>query len=129
MALRKLVNITPETISKKQRYCEINTQSLLQILEWFANHDGTNVLLYEFAHSASCQKKTCTPICLMFRRVRHHVVVSRHPHCSVLILYSTLLHTHVSSCVNDDCGLPACHRLKTTRSTIKFRLAKKKCGC
>nr|XP_045622368.1 uncharacterized protein LOC123772978 isoform X1 [Procambarus clarkii] len=108
-------NPTSQMSSDEEEGCETAAKRLSQVLKWISNQGRKDVLLREFAHSASCQKVSCTPMCLMFRRVRRHVVAARHS-CSVLILYSSLLRMHVSSCVNADCGLPACPALRATRS-------------
>ncbi|XP_042207543.1 uncharacterized protein LOC121856237 isoform X2 [Homarus americanus] len=94
--------------------CEIAAERLSKVLKWISNQGRKDVLLQVFAHSASCQLPSCTPVCLMFRRVRRHVVAARHS-CSVLRVYSTLLRMHVSSCKSSDCGLPACPALRATK--------------
>lgn len=102
------------TREDNQEGCQPAAQRLSEVLRWIFSQGRKDVLLREFAHSASCQVLTCTPLCQMFRRIRRHVVAARHS-CSVLRIYSMLLRLHVSSCNNSDCGLPACPALRATR--------------
>ncbi|KAK7086471.1 hypothetical protein SK128_015857 [Halocaridina rubra] len=96
--------------------CKASARKLHDVLKWITRQgEGhKNALLRDFAHSASCQDANCLPVCLMFRRVRRHVVSAQHA-CSVLRLYSLLLRHHVSSCTSMKCGLPACPALRATR--------------
>lgn len=94
--------------------CENAAKRLSQVLKWINNQGRKDVLLKDFAHSASCKKESCSHLCMMFRRVRRHVVGARHA-CMVLKLYSVLLRLHVSSCNDLDCGLPACPALRAAR--------------
>lgn len=96
--------------------CEAAAKRLSQVLKWINNQGRKDILLKDFAHSASCKEETCSHLCMMFRRVRRHVVAARHS-CMVLRLYSVLLRLHVSSCVDSQCGLPACPALRATKST------------
>ncbi|XP_042879183.1 uncharacterized protein LOC122257755 isoform X2 [Penaeus japonicus] len=96
--------------------CEAAAKRLSQVLKWINNQGRKDVLLKDFAHSASCKEESCSHLCMMFRRVRRHVVAARHA-CMVLKLYSVLLRLHVSSCNDSQCGLPACPALRATKST------------
>lgn len=101
-------------VNDDKENCDTAAQRLQQVLRYIANQGRKDMLLRDFAHSASCSASDCTPVCLMFRRVRRHVVAARHS-CSVLRLYSMLLKLHVSKCNNNACGLPACPALRATR--------------
>lgn len=96
--------------------CKAAAKKLTDVLKWISDQGENHkkALLRDFAHSASCQDNRCLPVCMMFRRVRRHVVAAKHC-CSVLRLYSMLLRNHVSSCTSDNCGLPACPALQKTR--------------
>lgn len=108
-------NLAVQISADDKEGCETAAQRLSQVLKWISNQGRKDFLLREFAHSASCQATSCTPVCLMFRRVRRHVVAARHS-CFVLRLYSGLLRMHVSSCNNSECGLPACPALRATKA-------------
>ncbi|KAK4311125.1 hypothetical protein Pmani_017358 [Petrolisthes manimaculis] len=86
-------------IKDNQGECETAANGLSRVIKWMYEQNKMMTLLQYFAHSASCRNQTCSPICLMFRRVRRHVVGARHA-CSVLQVYSTLLRTHVSTSYN-----------------------------
>lgn len=116
--------ISPESVSSQdddEESCKIAANKLSEVLKWITSQSEFHkkVLLRDFAHSASCQKATCVPVCMMFRRVRRHVVAAQHP-CSVLRLYSKLLRHHVASCTNSKCGLPACPALRATQPTKRL---------
>ncbi|XP_037785162.1 uncharacterized protein LOC119580983 isoform X1 [Penaeus monodon] len=96
--------------------CEAAAKRLSQVLKWINSQGRKDILLKDFAHSASCKEESCSHLCMMFRRVRRHVVAARHS-CMVLRLYSVLLRLHVSSCVDSQCGLPACPALRATKSS------------
>lgn len=98
--------------------CKRSAAKIKEVLQWITSQGESHkmALLRDFAHSASCQKPKCEPVCLMFRRVRRHVVTAQHS-CSVLRLYSMLLRHHVSSCTQSNCGLPACPALRNTCSS------------
>ncbi|XP_068225392.1 uncharacterized protein [Palaemon carinicauda] len=99
--------------------CKRAARKVKEVLQWITSQGEPHkkALLRDFAHSASCQKQPCVPVCLMFRRIRRHVVAAQHS-CSVLRLYSMLLRHHVASCTQANCGLPACPALRNT-SCIK----------
>lgn len=94
--------------------CEAAAKKLSEVMKWISKQGRKDILLKDFAHSASCKAESCSHLCLMFRRVRRHVVAARHS-CNVLKLYSMLLRSHVSSCTDSSCGLPACPALRATR--------------
>ncbi|XP_064080962.1 uncharacterized protein LOC135197785 isoform X2 [Macrobrachium nipponense] len=98
--------------------CKRSAAKIKEVLQWITSQGESHksALLRDFAHSASCQKLKCEPVCLMFRRIRRHVVAAQHS-CSVLRLYSMLLRHHVSSCTQSNCGLPACPALRNTCSS------------
>lgn len=105
--------------------CEAAAEGLSRVIKWMFEQNKMNNLLLYFSHSASCRNQICSPICLMFRRVRRHVVGARHA-CSVLQVYATLLRTHVASCNSENCGLPACPALRATQ--LKKRMIGEKVG-
>ena len=98
----------------QQVRCLEAAKKLQQVLKYIHGQGKKEMLLRDFALSASCSKATCYPICLMFRRVRRHVV-GHHGPCAVLRLYAMLLKLHVAKCTKMDCGLPACPALQKTR--------------
>ncbi|KAG0698660.1 hypothetical protein GWK47_025996 [Chionoecetes opilio] len=100
--------------------CEDAAKRLAQVVKWLKSEGKWDVLLKIFAHSASCTGTPCSPLCLMFRRVRRHVVSARHA-CYVLRLYSVLLKLHVASCTNNECGMTACPALRASRQMKRGR--------
>ena len=88
---------------------------LSHVITWMKDNGHTKILLRDFAHSASCGVIKCSPFCMMFRRVRQHVVSVKHQ-CVLLRLYTLLLHLHVNSCTNNNCGLQACPTLRAKKS-------------
>lgn len=99
-----------------EKECPEAAVRLKQVLKKVSSQGKQDLLLKTFAHSASCHNLQCTSLCLMFRRVRRHVVTARHP-CQVLRIYSAVLRLHVTACVSHDCGLPACPALRASRHT------------
>ena len=95
--------------------CKGIAKRLSHIITWMRDNGQTEILLRDFAHSASCGIINCSPFCRMLRRVRRHVVSAKHP-CVLLRLYSLLLRLHVNSCTNDNCGLQACPTLRANKS-------------
>ena len=68
-------------------------------------------LLKNYAHSATCTRKTCNPFCKMFKKVRAHVTAGGHD-CELVVPYTVLLKLHVERCKSNLCGLPACPIIK-----------------
>ena len=120
----RCTNKTSTTLTTEDEVVEIckrDAKRLSHVMTWVKDNGHTKILLRDFAHSASCAVTKCYPFCMMFRRVRRHVVSSKH-RCVLLRLYSLLLHLHVNSCNNDHCGLQACPTLKANKkSTIANR--------
>ena len=94
--------------------CKGAAKRLSHVITWMKDNGHTKILLRDFAHSASCEV-FCSPFCMMFRRVRRHVVSVKHQ-CVLLRLYTLLLRLHVNSCTNDNCGLQACPTLRANKS-------------
>lgn len=94
--------------------CQEAASRLNQVVKKVSSQGKRNLLLKTFAHSASCRNNPCTSLCLMFRRVRRHVVSARHP-CQVMLIYSIILKLHVATCDANDCGLTACPALRASR--------------
>ena len=97
--------------------CKHAAKRLSHVITWMKDNGHTKILLRDFAHSASCAVTKCSPFCMMFRRVRRHVVSTKHQ-CVLLRLYSLLLRLHVNSCNNDNCGLQACPTLRANKESI-----------
>ncbi|CAL4133931.1 unnamed protein product [Meganyctiphanes norvegica] len=95
--------------------CKGAAKRLSHVITWMKDNGHTKILLRDFAHSASCLVAKCSPFCMMFRRVRRHVVGAKHQ-CVLLRLYSLLLRLHVNLCNNDNCGLQACPTLRANKS-------------
>ena len=97
--------------------CENAAKRLSQLISWMKDNERTEIFLCEFAHNASCGVAECSPFCMMFRRLRQHVISANHQ-CVLLSLYSRLLHLHVDSCNNDNCGLQSC---KIQRANMRVK--------
>lgn len=97
-----------------EKECAEAAARLQQVVKKVFSQGKRDMLLKTFSHSGKCRNTPCTSLCLMFRRVRSHVVGARHA-CKVLVIYSILLKLHVASCVSDDCGLTACPALRASR--------------
>nr|BDT63424.1 MAG: RFX DNA-binding domain-containing protein [Sesarmops intermedium nimavirus] len=102
-----------ESDDEGQKECEEAGTRLQQVVKVFLQ-GKRDILLKTFAHSASCYNISCFSLCLMFRRVRRHVVNARHE-CHVLRIYSLILKMHVATCVANDCGLTACPALRASK--------------
>ena len=95
-----------------QQECEEGARKLSEVLNWFNYNGQMDIPLMVFAHSSSCKNK-CTRMCMMFKRVRRHVMTASHA-CHILKLYAGVLKLHVSSCrAPSDCGLLLCPTLKS----------------
>ena len=94
--------------------CEGAAGRLAHVLTWMKDNGHMNLILRDFAHSASCRINKCSPYCMMFRRVRRHVA-SVKPPCALLRLYARLLHMHVDKCNIGNCGLQSCPSLRKIR--------------
>lgn len=110
----------PEAEDGDEEGCENAAKRLTQVVKWVKSQGKWDVLLKTFAHSASCNRSPCCPLCLMFRRVRRHVVSARHA-CYVLRIYSVLLKLHVASCNDNNCGMTACPALRASRQMKRGR--------
>ena len=101
--------------ASNEENCKNNAKKLAQILIAINGKGETQYqqMLQTFSHSASCTDVGCNSLCLMFRRVRRHIIGAQH-HCYVFRLYSHILRRHVSSCNSDNCGLPGCPTLRLT---------------
>nr|BDV50180.1 MAG: hypothetical protein [Chiromantes dehaani nimavirus] len=102
-----------ESDDEGQKECEEAATRLQQVVKVFLQ-GKRDILLNTFAHSASCYNVSCFSLCLMFRRVRRHIVNARHA-CHVLRIYSLILKMHVATCVANDCGLTACPALRASK--------------
>ena len=91
--------------------CEGAAGRLAHVMAWMKDNGHMNLLLRDFAHSASCRINKCSPFCMMFRRVRRHVVSAKPP-CALLRIYARLLHMHVNACNIGNCGLQTCPTLR-----------------
>lgn len=101
-------------IDEGEKECPEAAGRLEQVVKKMCSQGKRDLLLKSYAHSASCRTATCSSLCLMFRRVRTHVVTARHV-CKVMRIYTVLLKSHVSLCVDNDCGLTACPTLRLSR--------------
>lgn len=104
----------PEDEDMDQKGCQDAADHFAQVVKSVKLEGKFDLLLKIFAHSASCSKPSCNPLCLMFRRVRRHVVNARHP-CSIMRIYSLLLKLHVARCNDTNCGMTACPALQASR--------------
>lgn len=104
----------PEDEDRDQKGCQDAADHFAQVVKSVKSEGKFDLLLKIFAHSATCTKPSCNPLCLMFRRVRRHVVNARHP-CSVMRIYSLLLKLHVARCNDTNCGMTACPALRASR--------------
>lgn len=118
--VRAALQPLPEEEDEDEEGCENAAKRLAQVVKWVKSQGKWDVLLKTFAHSASCSRSPCCPLCLMFRRVRRHVVSARHA-CYVLRIYSVLLKLHVASCNNNNCGMTACPALRASRQMKRGR--------
>ena len=100
--------------NQSQQGCKDAANTLVQVVKSFKLQGKLDMLLKLFAHSASCSKPSCYPVCLMFRRIRHHVVSARHA-CHVMRIYTMLLRLHVARCNDDYCGMTACPALRASQ--------------
>ena len=99
--------------SDKVNECKGAAERLARVISWMRNNGHSRTLLHDFAHSATCFALPCTSFCRMFRRIRRHVVITRHPYpCSLLKIYALLLKLHVKFCTRAVCGLPSCKFLQ-----------------
>ena len=110
----------PEDEDTDQKGCQDAAKHFTQVVKSIKQEGKFDLLLKLFAHSASCSNSKCHSLCLMFRRVRRHVVNARHP-CFVMRVYSVLLKLHVSRCNNTKCGLTACPALQASRQLKRGR--------
>ena len=94
--------------------CEENGTRLSALIKKNRSAGNFATMMEMFAHSSSCSKRNCTPLCLMFRRVRRHIVLTDH-HCMIRRIYARLLKHHVRSCKNLDCANAACKSEKEKR--------------
>uniref|UniRef100_A0A0P4WCA8 RFX-type winged-helix domain-containing protein n=1 Tax=Scylla olivacea TaxID=85551 RepID=A0A0P4WCA8_SCYOL len=110
----------PEDDDRDQKGCQDAAERFAQVVKSVKLEGKFDMLLKIFAHSASCSNSSCNPLCLMFRRVRRHVVNARHP-CFVMRIYSVLLKLHVARCNNTNCGMTACPALQASRQMKRGR--------
>lgn len=101
-------------IDEGEKECPEAAGRLEQVVKKICSQGKRDILLKSYAHSASCRNASCSSLCLMFRRVRSHVVSARHA-CKVMRIYTVLLKLHVALCVDDNCGLTACPTLRLSR--------------
>ena len=134
--IRKLYNRPVHNITVG-RDCLENSSKLTKLLLFIHDTDADQYqytkLLKDFAHSASCPKIDCTPVCLMFRRIRRHIRRYYHPNpsyytptggecCYMSGIYSLLLRQHVFKCQDLNCGLPNCKSLQTNLLNLQRSL-------
>ncbi|XP_018011703.1 uncharacterized protein LOC108668946 [Hyalella azteca] len=95
-----------ECVSEARKLLEVT----IKLTESFLLHH----LLRVFSHSISCHDDKCVKPCLMFRRIRGHLVKVDHK-CALVHVYSHLTRMHVDTCVAEKCGLPTCKGLQAYR--------------
>ena len=104
--------------------CAEGYKKLYAILTWNIQNGHKKFMLKQFAHSASCKATRCSKLCMMFKRVRRHLIAAAaaggggHHECpSILRLYTIVLKLHVLTCQEEDskCGLPSCSILKNKK--------------
>lgn len=101
-------------IDESEKECSEAAVRLEQVVRRMCSQGKRDLLSKSYAHSASCHNPSCSSLCLMFRRVRSHVVTARHM-CKVIQIYTVLLKLHVKLCVDNDCGLTACPTMRLSR--------------
>ena len=104
----------PEPIESNE--CMAGAIRIARIIRWLVSQDERdkifNMIMATVSHSASCKKRLCCLLCIMFRKVRLHMANScRHP-CYVLCFYSPILKMHVKTCTSGNCGMAYCPKLR-----------------
>ena len=98
--------------------CMTGAIRIVRIMRWLMSQDERkkifNIIIKTFSHSASCNKRLCCLLCIMFRKVRLHMYMCRQP-CHVLRYYIVLLKLHVKTCTSDNCGMGNCPELRKLR--------------
>ncbi|XP_045120739.1 uncharacterized protein LOC123510043 isoform X2 [Portunus trituberculatus] len=110
----------PKGEDTDEKGCQDAAQHFTKVVKSVKLEGKFDLLLKIFAHSASCSNSKCNSLCLMFRRVRRHVVNARHP-CSVMRIYSVLLKLHVARCNDTKCGMTTCPALQASRQMKRGR--------
>jgi hypothetical protein len=106
----------------REAECVDHSEKLKIVVLQHARECKLYKFLVTFAHSNQCLK-VCDDTCLMFRRVRNHLIKnyksSQQHKCSVLKMYSQILKLHVDICIEEECGISLCKTNKEKRREIK----------
>lgn len=92
--------------------CEDNGNRMVGLVKRLEKTGRLDSMLEALAHSSSCSSITCNQMCLMFRRIRRHLVGSPH-HCKVRRTYLVLVKRHLTRCKNLECDF--CKNIKKQR--------------
>ncbi|KAF2351575.1 hypothetical protein FHG87_017670 [Trinorchestia longiramus] len=95
--------------------CVAEAKKLAEMTKRMAEGHQLHHLLRVFGHSASCNNNACVSPCLMFRRIRGHLVSIDHE-CAIVHVYSQLTRMHVDTCVTEKCGFLTCKGLQAYRT-------------
>ena len=117
MELMKLMDKCIKLDRFNDSKCIESARTLKLVCSFYFKNNWLYNFLQIFSHSSTCNEKQCTPHCLMFRRVRRHIIRKSSNHlCAVVYVYSRILKMHVDICVEIDCGLQSCPHLKQKKT-------------
>ena len=96
--------------------CYNHAENFTQVFAKLLKDNDLGIFLDTFTHSIMCQKKDCTKLCFMFKRILIHVAAKHSHECALKHIYSHLIKMHLDTCQKEICGLPKCSQLKNKRA-------------